>query len=64
MWFIINLYGVIDLIITTIYKFVQLKWVFTFYRKCQGSQAKSLPLVRQSRLSGVAEEVKLNKLGF
>jgi hypothetical protein len=64
MWFIINLYGVIDLIITAIYNDVQLRWVLAFYQMYQGSQTKSLHLVRPSGLSGVGEEVKLNKLGF
>ncbi len=41
-WFINPLFGVINLIITAVYKYARLKWVFNFYQKCQRSQAKSL----------------------
>jgi len=61
--FLNNLFLTIKLFIATIYNDVQIRWVFTFYQSCHGSQVRKLVFARPSGLNGVGEEVKLVSLG-
>ncbi len=63
IWFLNNLFLTIKLFIATIYNDVQIRWVFTFYQSCHGSQVRKLVFARPSGLNGVGEEVKLVSLG-
>jgi hypothetical protein len=63
-WFITLDCLAISLNITIVYNDVQIRRVFTFYQKCDRSQARKLVFARLSGLKRVDEKVKLASLGL